>query len=223
MWHVLQDISSDYEQMSGVRLHIESGPSMGTTPQSIPQRLAKKQKADVLVMFDDAMKPLAEHDWISLEDRVPLANSYIAMAIPLGHPIPDISTSEKLTQVLLKAKHVVYSDSASGHYISRHMFKKLGIEREMKSKSEMIQATPVGKIVASGKADLGFQQLSELKPVDGITIVGLIPQSIQKASLFSAVTMKNSTNPSVARDFIRFLASNEVASVIKRKSLVPCW
>lgn len=108
---VLQDISSDYQRISGGRLRIESAPSMGITPRSVPQRLANKQEDDVLIMFDEAMKHLSDRRWIHLDNRVPLAKSFIAMAIPEGHQIPDISTPENLKAVLLNAKHVAYSDS----------------------------------------------------------------------------------------------------------------
>lgn len=227
MWSVLQDIAHDYQQISGVRLHIESAPSMGSGPESIPQRLAKNQKADVLVMFDGGMKPLADENWINIENGVPLARSYIGMAVPpRTDPMPDISTPEKLKTVLLEARHVAYSDSSSGCFISEILFKKLGIESEMKEKCEMIHATPVGdemgKILASGRADIGFQHLSELRGVkENIVVVGLIPHSLQKTTLFSAVPLENSNNPTAAFDFIHYLASDEVALVIATKGLMP--
>ncbi|WP_078004704.1 substrate-binding domain-containing protein [Izhakiella australiensis] len=218
---VLQQLAPAWQQRSGVRLQIESAPSMGSTPQSIPQRLAHHQQADVLVMVDDGIKPLVEHKWVSLNNRVPLANSYVALAIPAGKKKPDISTPDKLKAVLLKAHHVAYSDSASGRYVSESLYKKLGIERQMAAKSEMIPATPVGKIVASGKADVGFQQLSELQVVKGITVVGLIPDSLQKTTLYSAIPLDNSAHPSQARDFIHYLSSAHVASIIRQKGMSP--
>lgn len=227
MWSVLQDVAFDYQQMTGVRLYIESAPSMGTSPKCIPQRLEKNQKADVLVMFDGGMKPLAAKNWIKMSERVPLARSYIGMAVPIGtDPMPDISTPGKLKEVLLNAKHVAYSDSSSGCFISEVLFSKLGIQSEMKDKCEKIHVTPtgdeMGKVLASGIADIGFQHLSELRAVkEDINVVGLIPHSLQKTTLFSAVPMVNAANPTAASDFIHYLASDEVALVIATKGLMP--
>src|SRR6267142_1659254 len=64
--------------------------------------------------------------------------------------------------------------------VSTEMFKKLGIAEEMKDKARKIPATPVGEIVAHGDAEIGFQQISELKAVVGIDIVGPLPNELQR-------------------------------------------
>ena len=97
-----------------------------------------------------------------------------------GAPKPDVSTVEALKQALLAAKSVAYSDSASGVYISNEMFKKMGIEAEMAGKARMIPAEPVEAVVARGEAEIGFQQISELKPIKGIQLVGPVPAEVQK-------------------------------------------
>lgn len=218
---VLQQIAPEYQQRTGVHLQLEAAPSMGSTPQSVPQRLARHEAADVLVMVDNGIQPLVAKKWVSLNNRVPLANSYIALAVPRGHAKPDISTPEKLKAVLLQAHHVAYSDSASGHYVSEQLYKKLGIEAQLAPKSEMIPATPVGEILAKGKADVGFQQLSELQAVKGITVVGLLPPILQSTTLYSAVPLDNSASPTEARDFVHYLASDSVSTVIKQKGMTP--
>jgi molybdate transport system substrate-binding protein len=47
--------------------------------------------------------------------------------------------------------------------ILTEMFARLGIANEMKDKARKIPATPVGEIVTRGDADIGCQQISELK------------------------------------------------------------
>ena len=109
------------------------------------------------------------------DSRVDLVKSPIGIAVKSGAPKPDISSSDALKRALLAAKSVAYSDSASGVYISTEMFQKLGIADEMKDKARNIPAAPVGGVVARGDAEIGFQQISELKPVAGIDIVGPLP------------------------------------------------
>ncbi len=110
---------------------------------------------------------------------------------------------------MLNAKSIAYSDSASGVYIERELLKKLGIEEQVKPKSHMIQKTPVGSLVASGEYELGFQQVSEILPVQGVDFVAKIPEQIQSITTFSAGIPVGAKHPSAARALIRYLASPE--------------
>jgi molybdate transport system substrate-binding protein len=150
--------------------------------------------------------------------HVDLVKSPIAIAVKAGAPKPDISTSDAVKRALLAAKSVAYSDSASGVYVSTDMFDKLGIAAEMKDKAKMIPATPVGEIVAKGEAEIGFQQVSELKPVKGIDIVGPLPADLQKITVFSAGIATSSKEPEAGKALIKFLSSSPVAREEMTKS-----
>ena len=138
-----------------------------------------------------------------------------------GAPKPDISTPDALKRALLAAKTVAYSDSASGVYVSTEMFPKLGIAEEMKDKARKIPATPVGEIVAHGTAEIGFQQMSELKPVAGIDIVGPLPDELQKITVFSAGIATVSKQPEAGKALIKFLASPAARGEIVKSGMDP--
>ena len=216
-----QALSADYEQRTGVRLVAQAAPSMGTTPQAIPNRLARKEPADVVLMVSSALDRLVKDGLVDPKSRVDLGKSYIAMAVRHGEPKPDISTMEAFKQTLLDAKSIAYSDSASGVYLSRVLFNQMHIGDRLKDKSTMIPATPVGEVVARGEAQLGFQQLSELKPVEGIDIVGLIPDQAQQMTLYSGGIVSRSTHVEQARQLLEFLASQQAAKAIKASGLDP--
>jgi molybdate transport system substrate-binding protein len=101
------------------------------------------------------------------------------------------------------------------------MFKKLGIDAEMKGKAHMIPATPVGEIVARGEADVGFQQIAELLPVSGITFVGPIPEAVQLVTMYSAAVATASKHPDEARKLIAYFTSPEAAPVLTKLGLQP--
>ena len=101
------------------------------------------------------------------------------------------------------------------------MFQKLGIADEMKDKAKKIPATPVGEIVAHGDAELGFQQISELKPVAGIDIVGQLPPELQKITVFSAGIASVSKEPDAGKALIRFLASPAARDAIIKSGMEP--
>ena len=67
----------------------------------------------------------------------------------------------------------------------------------------------------------GFQQVSELLPIEGITYVGAIPEAVQLPTIFSAGIAANARQPEAARALIRFLASPEAAPVLARTGLEP--
>ncbi|WP_163014467.1 ABC transporter substrate-binding protein, partial [Pseudomonas viridiflava] len=91
---------------------------------------------------------------------------------------------ERVRQTLLDASSIAYANSASGLYVSRVMFNRMHIADHMQPKSRMISTESVGAVLARGEAQLGFQQLSELKQADGIQIVGLIPDQAQQMTLY---------------------------------------
>ncbi|MFP5275933.1 MAG: substrate-binding domain-containing protein [Acidobacteriota bacterium] len=214
-------LGPQFEKAAGTHLDSIWGPSMGTTAGAIPVRLARGESADVVIMVRSALDALVKKGYVEPDSVVDLARSPIGMAVKAGAPVPDISTVDKLRKVLLKAHSVAYSDSASGVYIQAHLFRKLGIEDQMKSKSHMIPATPVGEIVARGQAQIGFQQISELKPIPGITIVGPIPQQVQSITVFSAGIVKKGPDQKSARDLVEFLASPDACNTIKQTGLDP--
>src|SRR5471032_370324 len=214
-------ITPDYEKRTGVKLVGEVAPSMGLTPQAIPNRLARKEPADVVLMVSSALDKLIKDGVVDPKSRVDLGKSYIAMAVKKGAPKPDISTMEAFKQTLLNAKSIAYSDSASGVYLSRVLFNQMHIADSISSKSHMIPAEPVGEVVARGDAEIGFQQLSELKPVDGIDIIGLISDQAQQMTLYSAGIPLRSTHPEQAKQLLDILSSPAAASAIKDSGLDP--
>ena len=214
-------IAPEYEHETGNTLVTGWGPSMGDTPDTVPNRLKRGEPIDVVIMVGYALGDLIKQGKVVADSRVDLAESGIGVVVRAGAPKPDVSTVEALKQALLAAKSVAYSDSASGVYISNEMFKKMGIEAEMAGKARMIPAEPVGAVVARGEAEIGFQQISELKPIKGIQLVGPVPAEVQKDTIFSAGVVSASKDPKDANGLIRFLASPKAAHAIVESGLEP--
>jgi molybdate transport system substrate-binding protein len=153
--------------------------------------------------------------------QVDLVRSRIGMAVKAGAPVPDISTVDAFRTALLNARSIAYSDSASGVYIAAEMYKKLGVETQLAAKSRQIPADPVGTVVARGDAEVGFQQMSELKPIAGITIVGPIPDEVQKITVFAAGIVTSSGQKEAARALISYLSSKPACPIIQDSALEP--
>jgi molybdate transport system substrate-binding protein len=216
-----KELVPQFEKATGNTVVTAYGPSMGTTENAIPVRLARGEAADVLIMVGDALGKMIEQGKAMETTRVDLVRSPIGMVVRAGSPKPDISTADALKQTLLNAKSVAYSDSASGVYVGTELFEKLGIAEQMKGKAKMIPAEPVAAGVARGDSELGFQQISELLPVPGADLVGPLPGAVQKITIFSAGIATGSKEPDAGKALITFLASPQAAPVLKKTGLDP--
>lgn len=210
-----------YEKASGNTVVTERGPSMGDTPQAIPNRMARGEPADVVIMVDAGLDNLVARQLAVAGSRVDLANATIWMAVKAGSVKPDIATVDAFVKTLQHAQSIAYSDSASGVYLEKTLLPKLDLDGSIRAKSRMIPAEPVGRVVARGEAELGFQQKSELQPIAGITIVGPIPDAVQKSTTFVAGIATAAREPSAGRELIRFLASRDAQPAIIRSGMDP--
>jgi molybdate transport system substrate-binding protein len=194
---------------------------MGTTHNAVPVRLARGESIDVVVMAAPALDDLIKQGKVRAGTRVDLVQSKMAMAVKAGAPHPDISTLEAFKRTVLAAKSIAFSDSASGVYLSTELFPKLGLWEQIKGKSKKIEADPVGGVVAIGEFEIGFQQISELRPVKGIDIVGELPPGAQRVTIFAAGIPTTAKNPEAAKALIQWLASPAAYDAIKKSGVEP--
>lgn len=214
-------LAAQYRRDTGTVITVAHGPSMGDTPNAIPARLARREPADVVILARSGLDRLAAAGTVVPGTEIDLGLSRIAVAVRAGAPAPDISSVDALRTTLLRAKSVAWSDSASGVYIQSTMLDRLGIADQVRPKGRMIPATPVGEIVARGEAEIGFQQLSELKPVKGIRIVGLLPDAVQKVTAFSGGVVAYSARGPQARALLAYLSSPKADAAIRASGLEP--
>jgi len=218
---VYLELVPEYESATHNKLVNGFGPSMGTTHNAIPIRLERGEVIDVVIMAAPALDDLIKQGKVRPGSRVDLVQSLIGMAVKAGAPHPDISTVDALKRTLLAAKSIAYSDSASGVYLSTELFPKLGIADQIKGKCRKIEADPVGGVVATGEFEIGFQQISELRPVKGIDIVGVLPPGAQRVTVFSAGIPSTATHPEAAKALIEWLASPAHYAAIRKSGLEP--
>ncbi len=224
-FRVYSELAPAFERASGHRLVTTRGPSMGDSPEAIPARLARGEQADVVIMDGDAADKLGERGAVRPASKVELARSQVGMVVRAGAPKPDISSVEALRGVLLQAKSIAYSDSGSGTYLSGTLFAKLGIADQILPKSRKVRGPPSGEpvaaVVARGEAEIGFQQVSELIHVAGVSFVGALPAELQPGFSFAGSITVNARQPEAAAALLRFLASPDAVPVLVKAGLAP--
>lgn len=210
-----------FEQATGIEVITEYGSSMGGGPESIPVRLARGETFDILIMNQPPLDGLAGEGQIRPASRVTLARSVIGLAVQGGAPKPDISTREALIETLLAAKSVGFSASVSGTYLSTILFPKLGVWDEVESKAVRVVTERVAQVVARGGAEIGFQAVSAILPIEGADFVGTIPIELDQETWYSAGIMREAENPEVAQRLVEFLNSAAAAPIIESTGLFP--
>lgn len=210
-----------FEKEKNVKVHTEYGSSSGGAADSIPERLKRGEQFDVIMLSSSSLSNLSDAGYVLDGSQQHLVKSQIGMAVKDGAPKPDISTPEAFVNTLKNAKSIGYSASASGTYLSTKLWPKMGIWSEIEPKSQRILSKRVASVVADGDVEIGFQQISEILPIEGATLVGPIPDEYQKITIFSAGILKTSEKAELAQSFIDFIRSQKVREAARANGLIP--
>src|ERR1700686_2304079 len=206
------ELGPAFERASGHHLVTTRGPSMGDSPEAIPERLARGEAADVVILDGAAADALVRRGLLRADSKVNLARTLIGMVVRAGAEKPDIGSVAAFRSTLLAAKSIAYSDSSSGTYLSTKLFPSLGVADEVAGKSRKVRGPPSGEpvagVVARCEAEIRFQQVSELIHVPGISFVGTIPAEVQPTIFFAGALTSSVRQPEAASALIRFLASS---------------
>jgi molybdate transport system substrate-binding protein len=218
----MKTLKPAYEKKTGNTLVIAWGPSFGTSPEAIPERIRNKEPMDVTIGTEETLDTVGKTGVFDPSSRKVIALSQIGIAVPKGRPHPPIGTVAEVRQALLSAGRVAYSQGASGVYIRTTLLPKLGIADQIASKTVVAEGKElVGTLLARGDADIGMQQVSELKVTPGVDYLGPLPAEIQKVSRFAGMVAKDSSHGKAARGFLTFLASAEARPLIEASGLDP--
>lgn len=218
----MKTLKPAYEKKTGNRLVIVWGPSFGTSPEAIPERIRNKEPMDVTIGTEETLDAVGKTGVFDPASRRVVALSQIGIAVPQGRPHPAIATVDDVRQALLSAPRVAYSQGASGVYIRTTLLPKLGIADQVAAKTVVAEGKElVGAVLARGEADIGLQQVSELKVTPGVDYLGPLPADIQKVSRFAGMIARDSRHAKAARGYLKFLANAQARPLIVASGLDP--
>jgi molybdate transport system substrate-binding protein len=211
-----QELVAQFEKATG---HKVTAFFSGTI--NVAKRLAEGEPYDLIIMSGPAIDEQIKLGKAVAGSRVDFAKSGTGLAVRKGAAKPDISSADALKKTLLAAKSIGYSTGPSGVYMLS-VFEKLGIAGEVKGK---LKQTPsgvfVGTLIATGEAEVGFQQISELVHFDGIDYVGPLPGDLQRMTMFSAAIHAGAKQADAARALAKFITAPAAAPVIRKHGLEP--
>jgi molybdate transport system substrate-binding protein len=187
----------------------------------IMKRIQAGETYDLVIMSAQGLDELTRLGKIVAGSRVDIAKSGVGVAVKAGAAKPDFSSSEALKRTLLAAKSIGYSTGPSGVYLVG-LFQRMGIADAIKAKVKQVPpGVPVGTIIASGEAEIGFQQVSELIRFPGIDYVGPLPAEVQETTVFAAGLHPAATQVEAAKALVKFLTAPAAVPVIKSTGMEP--
>ena len=217
---LLAELVSAFEQRSGCTVAIEAVGGVDAA-----KRVQAGEPFDVVVLASDAIDKLIAAGHLQAGSKRDLVRSGVAVAVCAGEALPDISSEDAVKRAVLAAPSISYSTGPSGVALAK-LFERWGITSEIAGRT--VQAppgVPVGTLVARGEVALGFQQLSELLHVEGITVVGPLPPAIQIITTFSAGIHSSVVAGSPQADSVRAMlddmASKQADEAKKRQGMDP--
>lgn len=209
-------LAGRFEAESGVRIDADFAPTL-----ALLDRLRDGEAADVVILTKEALDDLAAKGTVARESCVDLARSFVGVAVKAGEPHPDISTQTALRATLLGARSVAYSRIGASGILFAQLIARMGIASEINAKAKIIPSGFTAERLVVGEADLAVQQISELKQVTGIEVVGPIPHDLQTPAVFSAGRLSMSKRVDPSGRLLQFLASPEAVPALRESGLEP--
>jgi len=214
---LLADLAALYRtQAPGVEVQVESVGGVDAA-----MRVEAGEAFDCVVLAHNAIDKLIAAGHVLAGSRTDLVRSGVAVAVPAGAPVPDISSEAALKAAVLAAPTLGYSTGPSGVQLAKQV-EAWGIAEQIAPR--IVQAkpgVPVASLVAKGEVALGFQQLSEMMGVPGITLVGSLPKEVEIITTFSGSVAAACQQPDAMRALLAFWRSPACDALKRQHGMDP--
>ena len=212
----VRHLAGRFEQQTGISIDADFAPTIG-----LLERLRGGEGADVVILTKEALDDLAAKGTVVPESCADLARSFVGIAVKAGAAHLDISTEASLRATLLGARSVAYSRIGASGIFFAGVIAQMGIATEINARATITAGFTAERLV-DGSADIAVQQLSELKQVGGVEVVGPLPRHLQSnPAVFSAGRLAVSQRVQQSAALLKFLASPEVVPALRDSGLEP--
>jgi molybdate transport system substrate-binding protein len=215
----MEELGPQFERASEYKLAITFGPSAALKPQ-----IEAGETFDLAMITPASIDDLIKQGRIEAGSRSNIGRTGIGVAIRAGAPKPDISTVAAFKRALLDAKSITYGDPARGGLSSVYfvsLLERLGIADQIKAKAKLGTPSEGVRPVATGEAELGIGQASEIPLVPGVELLGPFPAELQSYTNVTAGIGTHAKEANGAKALIKFLTSPVALPVYKAKAFEP--
>ncbi|MFG3406996.1 substrate-binding domain-containing protein [Streptomyces sp. NPDC048142] len=211
---IVGELSGHIRLAHGIPVRFESAGGV-----EIARRVREGAEADLLVLADGAMAELEKEGHLLGGTVRPLWVSQVVAAVPEGTPVPALGSESELRAALLSAKRIAYSTGPSGTSLI-DLITRLDLADTLGDR--LVQSppgVPAGSLLSSGRADLAFQQHSEMMDLPGVVVIGPLPGDAAISSMFSGGVPAASTQPRRAREVLDLLGSDAASGIARARGM----
>jgi molybdate transport system substrate-binding protein len=216
---VMEELGPQFERTTEYKLAITFGPSA-----SLKQQIEAGETFDLALITPASIDDLIKQGRIDAGSRSNIGRTGIGVAIRAGAAKPDIGTVAAFKRALLDAKSITYGDPARGGLSSVYfvsLLERLGIADQIKSKAKLGTASEGVRPVATGEAELGIGQTSEIPLVPGVELLGAFPAELQSYTNVTAGIATHAKEADGAKALIKFLNAPAAVPIFKAKGMEP--
>jgi molybdate transport system substrate-binding protein len=217
---VVEALVPDFESRTGHKVTIDRGTAGG-----LKSRIESGELFDVAIITPAVIEALVKNGRVVSQSHTKVAIVGVGVGIREGAPRPDISSVESFKRALVAARAVAYIDPASGGtsgiFVDK-LLERLGIADQVRPKAKLKKGGGhAADFVANGEAEIVLQQMSEIVPVKGVTVVGPLPAEIQNITTYSAAISAQSKAADAAQALLKVLSGPQAAALLKAKGMQP--
>jgi molybdate transport system substrate-binding protein len=185
---------------------------------AIREKLLAGDRCDVLILTESMIDQLTASGHVVANSGAALGHVRTGIGVRSDDPPPDISDRQALEQSLRNATDIFLPDpqraTAGIHFV--RVLKRLEIYDEL---SPRLRPHPNGATAMHAMAQsnasrpIGCTQITEIKSVEGVQLVGPLPREFELSTVYSAAVCADASQPELARHFVRSLSGSQNAGV----------
>jgi molybdate transport system substrate-binding protein len=182
------------------------------TAGAVARRASEGEPADIVVTAARGLDELLARGVAVAGTRVSVGAVGVGIAVRAGGARPDVSTPEALTAALLAAPSSGDADPARGG-----QGEQLGLTQTLRAKTRLFaEGLEALEKVAAGDVGLAAAPVSEIVPLEGLTLAGPLPPSLQARLAYAGALLARARAPEVARAFLAALGTPAAREILAR-------
>jgi molybdate transport system substrate-binding protein len=213
---VLEEIKPLYQQSkSDISISYNFGAS-----GALQQQIEQGAPADIFISAAaKQMNALDKKGLIISDTRANLANNRLVLIV--AEDIVGITSFYNLTDAKIKKIAIGEPRSVPAGQYGEEVLKKLKIYDRLKPK--LVFANNVRQVLAAvetGNAEAGLVYATDAKISNKVKVVVAADDKYHSPIVYPIAVLKSSKNPSVAKEFVKFLSDSQAKDILKKYGFI---
>jgi molybdate transport system substrate-binding protein len=199
-------------------------PEFGTAG-AIRDRILHGATVDLVVLPPAGLDQLAQRGLVVRDSMRALGTVRLGVAVPARAVHPAIATEAQVRATLLAAPSIGLADPATGATTGVYLaalLTRMGLADTLRPKIHLYpDGTEAMRALARGDVALAVGQISEIKPVPGVDLVGPLAAPLQLCTVYAAGEATHAASPQQAAALLALLVSPSLAPAFAAAGLDP--